>query len=170
MKNVFCLLLFALTKILYAQSDWVKENYNKTEYDIAMRDGDYAGAEDLLRQVEAAGVAPAQIRFERIALAYLRGQGADAVVQLKDLLAQDKGNVRGWALLAMLTSEWTAPERTEDSRKRSAFGADALLGFAAISRSPPPSESQESRRRSKFRLRCLRSAQSRCSTGSEREG
>ncbi len=100
----------------------LKDNPNDRESlmflaDIAMRDGDYAGAEDLLRQVEAAGVAPAQIRFERIALAYLRGQGADAVVQLKDLLAQDKGNVRGWALLAMLTSDGRDPKAYEQALK-----------------------------------------------------
>jgi uncharacterized protein len=39
MKSFFFLLLFALTQTIYAQSDWVKENYNKVEYDIAMRDG-----------------------------------------------------------------------------------------------------------------------------------
>ena len=39
MKNFFFLFLFAITQTIYAQSDWVKENYNKAEYDIAMRDG-----------------------------------------------------------------------------------------------------------------------------------
>lgn len=39
MKNFFFLFLFALAQPIYAQSDRVKENYNKAEYDIAMRDG-----------------------------------------------------------------------------------------------------------------------------------
>ena len=39
MKIFFSLFLFVLAQTLYAQSDWVKENYNKVEYDIPMRDG-----------------------------------------------------------------------------------------------------------------------------------
>lgn len=39
MKYFCSIFLILLSYTLFAQSEWVKENYNKAEYDIAMRDG-----------------------------------------------------------------------------------------------------------------------------------
>lgn len=78
---------------------------------------DYAEAESLLARAEAAGVPPEQLRFERTVLAYLQGQGGTVRADLKDLVKQDKDNVRAWALLAMLTSDGSEPETYEKALK-----------------------------------------------------
>ncbi len=78
---------------------------------------DYAEAESLLDRAEAAGVAPNQLRLERAVLAYLNGQVETVLADLKDLLKQDKENVRAWALLAMLTRDGSDPAAYEKALK-----------------------------------------------------
>lgn len=85
--------------------------------EVMMNGEDYEEAARLLDQVEAAGVPPASLRFERAALASLRGQTDLALAGLKELVAQDKENVRAWALLALLTSAGRDPETHERALK-----------------------------------------------------
>jgi len=39
MKFFLLLVAFFIVSPLFAQSEWIRENYTKVEYDIAMRDG-----------------------------------------------------------------------------------------------------------------------------------
>lgn len=82
--------------------------------EIAMRDERYDEADEWLQKVEAAGVPADRLRFERIALVYLRGDAEQALQQLLGLVQKEKENVRAWALLAMLTSD--APDPTLHQR------------------------------------------------------
>jgi len=71
---------------------------------MSMAADEYDEAERLLAQAEEAGMAPEKLRFERVVLAILRGQPS-ALADLKELVRQDKSNLRAWALLAMITSD-----------------------------------------------------------------
>jgi Tfp pilus assembly protein PilF len=77
---------------------------------MMMRAEDYTEAESLFARAEEAGVSPDNLRFERIVLTYLKGQVETALAALKDLVKQDKENIRAWALLAMLTSDGSDDE------------------------------------------------------------
>lgn len=77
--------------------------------EMSMNAEDYEEAARLLDQVEAVGVSASTLRFERAALACLQGQTENALASLKELLKQDKENVRAWALLAMLTGDGRDP-------------------------------------------------------------
>lgn len=72
---------------------------------LALADGDVDEAEQCLADIEKAGVSRERLRFERAVAAYLRGQPDAALEQLKQLVRQEPGNVRAWALLALLTGE-----------------------------------------------------------------
>jgi tetratricopeptide (TPR) repeat protein len=72
---------------------------------LAIRAEDYPEAERLLARAEEAGVNPLQLRFERAVLAYLQGKPDAALAALKALVAQEREDVRAWALLAMLTGD-----------------------------------------------------------------
>ena len=85
--------------------------------EIAIGSEDFAEAESLLAKAEEAGVPAADLRFERAALALLKGQAEAALGLLKDLVAQDKENVRAWALLAMLTGDGRDNETYEKALK-----------------------------------------------------
>lgn len=78
---------------------------------------DYEEAERLFARAEAAGLPPERLRFERIVLAFLRGQTATALADLKELVKQDKTNLRAWALLAMLTSDGNDNDTYENALK-----------------------------------------------------
>ena len=84
---------------------------------IAISTDEFELAEDYLGQAEAAGVAPATLRFERAVIACLQGQTDAALASLKQLVKQDKENVRAWALLAYLTSDSTDVETYENALK-----------------------------------------------------
>ena len=84
---------------------------------VSMGAEDYEEAERLLDQVEAAGLPPKSLRFERAALACLRGQTDRALAELQELVKQDRENVRAWALLAMLTGAGRDPETFEKALK-----------------------------------------------------
>lgn len=73
--------------------------------EVAIGSENYAEAEQLLGQAEAAGVPPARLRFERIVLQYVQGQADSALAALKELAKQDADDSRVWALLAMLTGD-----------------------------------------------------------------
>ena len=78
--------------------------------DIMMNSGDFAEAAQLLDRAEQAGVNPDALRFERVALACLKGDVETALADLKKLVKQDRENVRAWALLAMLTADGSDSE------------------------------------------------------------
>lgn len=85
--------------------------------EVSMNIEDYEEAARLLDQVEAAGVSPSALRFERAALACLQGQTDGALAILDDLLKQEKENVRAWALLALLAGDGRDPEAYEKALK-----------------------------------------------------
>ena len=85
--------------------------------DISMAAEDYAEAERLFDEAEAAGLPPESLGFERIALDYLQGQAESALSRLKNLVKQDKENDRAWAMLAMLTGDGSDPETYEKALK-----------------------------------------------------
>ena len=72
---------------------------------LSIRAEDYAEAERLLARAEEAGVDPDYLRFERAVLAYLRGEPDVALDALKKLVAVRRGDLRAWALIAMLTGD-----------------------------------------------------------------
>ncbi|MDY0149286.1 MAG: tetratricopeptide repeat protein, partial [Kiritimatiellia bacterium] len=82
---------------------------------IAIHGEDFSEAEDLLARAEAAGVDPRQFRFERAVLAYLQGKPDAALVALKALVAQQRDDVRAWALLAMMTGQDRDPDTYEQA-------------------------------------------------------
>ena len=82
---------------------------------VSMNAEDFPEAERLLAAAEAAGLPAEQLRFERATLAYLQGRTAEALAGLKELVKQDKANVRAWALLAMLTGDGRDDETYEKS-------------------------------------------------------
>ena len=84
---------------------------------LAMRADDFAEAERLLARAEELGVSPASLRFERAALAYLQGRPEDSLAALKALVAQDRENVRAWALLALMTAEGRDEKTYEQALK-----------------------------------------------------
>lgn len=84
---------------------------------LAIHGEDLPEAERLLARAEEAGVDPRQFRFERAVLAYLQGKPDAALVALKALVAQQRDDVRAWALLAMLTGEDRDPETYEQALK-----------------------------------------------------
>ncbi len=77
--------------------------------DVSMAAEDYDEAERLFDAAVAAGLPPATLAFERVALTYLRGQVDSALAQLKELVKADKANVRAWGLLAMLSADGHDP-------------------------------------------------------------
>ncbi|MGD9612983.1 MAG: tetratricopeptide repeat protein [Kiritimatiellia bacterium] len=85
--------------------------------DISMAAEEYAEAERLFDAAVAAGLPAETLGFERVALAYLRGQTEAALAQLKDLVKKDKENVRAWGLLAMLTADGSDPEAYDKTLK-----------------------------------------------------
>jgi len=85
--------------------------------ELSMNAEDYEGAEKLFQRAEEAGVPSGPLRFDRAVLVYLKGQTEEALNGLKELLKQDKENVRAWALLAMLTSDGRDPATYEKSLK-----------------------------------------------------
>ena len=84
---------------------------------VSMAAEDYAEAERLLDEAEAAGLPPETMGFERAALAYLQGQTEAAFAQLRELVKKDKENVQAWAMLSMLTSDGRDPELYERALK-----------------------------------------------------
>lgn len=72
---------------------------------LAIRAEDYPEAERLMARAEEAGLNPTRLRFERAVLAYLQGRPDAALAALKALVAQDREDVRAWALLALLTGD-----------------------------------------------------------------
>ncbi len=84
---------------------------------VSMAAEDYAEAERLLDEAEAAGLPPGTMGFERAALAYLQGQTDAAFAQLQELVKKDKENVQAWAMLSMLTSDGRDPEIYEKALK-----------------------------------------------------
>lgn len=102
--------------------DLLKENPKDVQAllmlaEMAIGAEDYAEAESLLARAEEAGVSPDRLRFERTVLAYLKGQVETVLGDLKELVKQDKENVRAWALLAMLTRDGSDPETYEKALK-----------------------------------------------------
>lgn len=79
--------------------------------------GEYDEARSLLAAAEEAGVPSENLRFERVVLAYLQGQVDPALAELKELVKQDKENVRAWALLAILTGDGSDNETYEKALK-----------------------------------------------------
>ena len=77
--------------------------------EVSMAAEDYDEAERLFDAAVTAGLPPASLAFERVALTYLRGQVEPALAQLKALLKKDKENVQAWGLLAMLTADGSDP-------------------------------------------------------------
>ena len=77
--------------------------------DVTMAAEDYEEAERLFAAAVAAGLPPETLAFERIALAYLRGQTDAALAELKELVKKDRENVQAWGLLAMLTADGSDP-------------------------------------------------------------
>ncbi len=73
--------------------------------ELMMNTGDLAEAERLLTRAEEAGLPPAQLRFERVILGYLKGETETALADLKTLVKNDRNNLRAWALLALLTAD-----------------------------------------------------------------
>ena len=84
---------------------------------VSMSAEDYDEAERILGQVEAAGVPADALRFERAALACLRGQTDQAMADLRELVKKDKGDVRAWALLALLAGDGRDPDTFERALK-----------------------------------------------------
>jgi predicted Zn-dependent protease len=84
---------------------------------IAIRIEDFEQAEEWLTKAEAAGLSSEQLRFERAAIAVLKGKVDDALANLKALVKTDKENVRAWALLAFLTDDGSDPKTYEHALK-----------------------------------------------------
>ena len=84
---------------------------------LAIRAEDYTEAEQLLARAEKAGVRPERLRFERAVLSYLRGRPDAALASLKALVAQEKGDVRAWALLALMAANGQDNETFERAMK-----------------------------------------------------
>ncbi|MDD4118135.1 MAG: tetratricopeptide repeat protein [Kiritimatiellae bacterium] len=84
---------------------------------LAIHAEDFPEAERLLTRAEEAGVPAEQLRFERAVLAYLQGHPDDALAALKTLVAQQRDDVRAWALLALLTADGRDPAVYEQSLK-----------------------------------------------------
>ena len=102
--------------------DVLKEKPNDPEAltmlaELAIGNENYAVAEQLLGQAEAAGVPPARLRFERIVLQYLQGQIEPAVAALKELAKQSTDDSRVWAWLAMLTGDGRDPATYDKALK-----------------------------------------------------
>mgnify|MGYP003587744327 CR=1 FL=1 len=77
--------------------------------DIMMNKGDFEEAAQLLDQAEQTGLEQNALRFERAALAYLKGEADGALAGLKTLVQQDKTDLRAWALLAIITADGSDP-------------------------------------------------------------
>lgn len=85
--------------------------------ELAIGAGELEEAQSLLARAEEAGVPKASLRFERAMLAYLQGQVGSALAELKQLVKQDRENVRAWAVLAILTSDGRDNETQESAMK-----------------------------------------------------
>jgi len=79
--------------------------------DIALKEGNVAEAERLLGVLEAGGVAPAELGFERAAIALARGDREGALATLRAYLETHADSLRGWSLMAaMLAREAESAE------------------------------------------------------------
>ncbi|NLB66516.1 MAG: tetratricopeptide repeat protein [Lentisphaerae bacterium] len=84
---------------------------------LAIQTEDFAEAEQLLAQAEEAGVPAANLRFERIVLAYLQGKPDDALAGLQQLVKEQRDDARAWALLAQLSADGRNPKLYDQAIK-----------------------------------------------------
>lgn len=85
--------------------------------EMAIGSEEYAEAQTLLDQARQAGVPETKLRFERAMLEYLQGRPEAALLQLKELVREDRENVRAWAVLAILTGDGSDKETYEKALK-----------------------------------------------------
>ncbi len=85
--------------------------------ELAIGSEDYAEAQTLLEQARKAGVPEVKLRFEHAMLDYLQGRSEAALIQLKEMVREDRENVRAWAVLAILTGDGSDKETYEKSLK-----------------------------------------------------